>query len=329
MAHELDITNGQVSFVGAQSAWHRLGQIKGREFTAEEALRDAHLGGWNVHSAPKLQAVLADGTILEIDDKRASVRTNPITGLPEYLGVVGSDFGHVQNEEQVAFLGALTDRAPLVTAGAIRGGRQVFFACKLPEGLLIGGVDRVDLYLVVLNAHDGSQAFSCIATPVRPVCANTVAAGLSRAHQRWTRRHTGTIGQAVSEAQRDLDLTWKYAGELQDEFDRMIQTPLLDSEFEDVIGRIYGAPANDDSPVTARHKIERLAVLRGLYHDASTQADIRGTRYAGYHAIVEREDHLAKVRGAGSHDERRALRAIDGLGLKIKERAFREFRVSV
>ena len=39
MAHELDITEGQVSFVNSRTdAWHRLGQSVGHAMTAREAL---------------------------------------------------------------------------------------------------------------------------------------------------------------------------------------------------------------------------------------------------------------------------------------------------
>ena len=53
MAHELDITDGQVSFANSRSdAWHRLGQSVGHTMTAREALEAAHLAGWNVRKMP-------------------------------------------------------------------------------------------------------------------------------------------------------------------------------------------------------------------------------------------------------------------------------------
>lgn len=330
MAHELETINGQTSFVSArQSAWHRLGTVLPEEFTAEQALREANLGGWNVRKA-LLQAVV-DGQIVDVPDRRAVIRTNPVTGQPEALGVVGSGFEHVQNEEQVDFLNALVDNtgAHLQTAGALRGGRQVFFTCKLPEAMLVGGVDRVDLYLAVLNGHDGSMAFRAIASPVRVVCANTQAAALGSAAQSWSTRHTKNAARAVEEARRSLQLAWRYSEEFAHEAERMIQTELDNDEFERVIACVFGAPDEvKDSKVTIRHKIERLDVVRGLYHDARTQENIRGTRWAGYNAITEFVDWEMPVKGSGSYDQRRALRAVDGAGAKDKEVAFALLRVS-
>jgi hypothetical protein len=49
MAHELDITDGQVAFANSRSDhWHRLGQSVSHAMTAREALDAAHLAGWNV-----------------------------------------------------------------------------------------------------------------------------------------------------------------------------------------------------------------------------------------------------------------------------------------
>ena len=53
MAHELDSTNGVVSFANSRTdAWHRLGQSVGHAMTAREALDAAHLSGWNVRKMP-------------------------------------------------------------------------------------------------------------------------------------------------------------------------------------------------------------------------------------------------------------------------------------
>jgi hypothetical protein len=107
MAHELDITDGQVSFANSRSdAWHRLGQSVGHTMTAREALQAAHLAGWNVRKmplqVPQQPVIGADGVTtpapLAVPDFYATVRTNPINGALDVLGVVGSKYEPVQNE---------------------------------------------------------------------------------------------------------------------------------------------------------------------------------------------------------------------------------------
>jgi hypothetical protein len=170
MAHELDSTNGVVSFANSRSdAWHRLGESVGHAMTAQEALQSAHLAGWNVRKMPlqvPQEPLITEngGTTpdpLAVPEHYATVRTNPITGAIDVLGVVGSKYVPVQNDASCALLNALTDQSGAVfeTAGALRGGREVFVTLKLPQSITFdgkdGSKDRTDFYLAALNSHDG------------------------------------------------------------------------------------------------------------------------------------------------------------------------------
>ena len=170
MAHELDTTDGQVSFANSRSdAWHRLGQSVGHTMTAREALDAAHLAGWNVRKMPlqvPQQPVLHDDGVttpppLPVPDFYATVRTNPINGALDVLGVVGGKYEPVQNEASCDLLDALVDEsgAHFETAGALRGGRETFVTMKLPNSMVFdgrdGSKDRTDFYLAALNSHDG------------------------------------------------------------------------------------------------------------------------------------------------------------------------------
>src|SRR5699024_1232644 len=132
---ELDITDNVVSFASAREhAWHRLGTVVDSAMDAETALREAHLAGWNVRKAP-LEVPQIDGPALEVPGKWATLRTNPVNGRAEALGVVGDHYTPVQNEDHVDLLDTLVDMsgAHFETAGALRGGREVFVTMKMPD----------------------------------------------------------------------------------------------------------------------------------------------------------------------------------------------------
>ena len=136
--------------------------------------------------------ISADGvTSVEVPGY-ATVRTNPFTGAPEALGVVGAGYRPLQNEEHCDFLNHLADASGAIfdTAGSLRGGRQVFVTMCLPETVLVGGVDELDLNIAALNSHDGNSAFRVLLTPVRVVCANTQAAALRNHVASVSIRHT-------------------------------------------------------------------------------------------------------------------------------------------
>ncbi|WP_327434829.1 DUF932 domain-containing protein, partial [Streptomyces sp. NBC_01236] len=183
--------------------------------TAEEATRIASLSNWNVRLLPLTATeITADHiTPVEIPQHFATARTHPKTGATETLGVVGSDYHPVQNEEHAEFLNLLADEsgAHFETAGSLKNGRQVFLTMKMPQSLTIGGHDKVDLYIAAFNSHDGGSAFRIVVTPIRVVCANTQRAAIQGARSSYVVRHTAGAKARIAQARSALGLTFRYA----------------------------------------------------------------------------------------------------------------------
>lgn len=329
MAHELDTTNGHVSFANSRSdAWHRLGQSVGHTMTARQALDAAHLAGWNVRKmalqVPQQPAPLA------VPDFFATVRTNPITGATDVLGVVGSKYQPVQNEDSCDLLDALVDEsgAHFETAGALRGGRETFITMKLPTAMDFDGrdgtLDRTEFYLAALNSHDGSSAFRFLVTPVRIVCANTQSAAIGSAKASFAIRHTGGARASISEARAALKLSWRYIDAFEAQAAQLYAQP-VDTEqmrhFADTLLEVEAAP----SAATAWHRRERANGIVALWTSSPTITPIAGTRWAAYNAVTEYFDHIVPVRGARTATQAsaaRALRGISGNTGSLKARAF-------
>jgi len=328
MAHELETwSDGTASFVSAREhAWHRLGTVLPAEFDAAQAMSYARLGGWNVRTmalqtAPVLSA---DGVFgaLPVPDQFATVRTNPVSGSVDVLGVVGRGYTVIQNEEHADLLNRVVDEsggAHFETAGSLRGGRAVFLSMKLPRTMNIGGVDPVDLYLIALNSHDGTSAFRLLVSPVRVVCANTQALALRRAQSSFSIRHTSGARGNIAQAREALGLTFKYAEVFEREAEQMIQQSLTDAQFAQIIGKLW--TTESESKRSATITANRADVLTGLYADAPTNANIRGTRWACYQAVTEYLDHFAPVQG-GTDTARAERVATGGTVTTVKARAF-------
>ncbi len=328
MAHELETwSDGTASFVSAREhAWHRLGTVLPAEFDAAQAMQFARLGGWNVRTMALQTAPVLSGDgvfgALPVPDQFATVRTNPVSGGVDVLGVVGRGYTVIQNEEHADLLNRLVDEsggAYFETAGSLRGGRSVFLSMKLPRTMNVGGVDRVDLYLIALNSHDGTSAFRLLVSPVRVVCANTQALALRRAQSSFSIRHTSGAKGNIAQAREALGLTFKYAETFEREAEAMIQASLTDAQFAQIIGKLWTTESGSKRSATIT--ANRADVLTGLFADAPTNASIRGTRWAGYQAITEYLDHFAPV--AGGTDTARAERvATGGTVTTVKARAF-------
>lgn len=327
MAHELDTNEGVTSFVTArQPAWHRLGTVLDHKFTAEEAMTAAHLGGWNVRKAP-LTAITDDG-IMEVPNEYASIRTNPITGKVDILGVVGEKYTPIQNEAHAALLNTLVDEsgAHFETAGALRGGRETFVTMKMPETMRLGDQqDSVDIYLSALNSHDGSSAFRFLVTPVRIVCANTQAAALGSAKASFAIRHTINAPSLVGEARDAMGMTFAYVEEFEREAQAMIARTMQDAEITAYADRLFQVADAGSARVQAT-RAEHAAAVVNLAQFSTTMGDITNTRWGAYQAVTEYIDHFVQVRGkseGGNMQDARARRALTSNStLHLKQRAF-------
>jgi hypothetical protein len=170
MAHQIE------SFVTANvPAWHQLGTVLPGAFTAQEAMTYGHLGGWNVRKSPLIVAETGEAA----PDAFATVRDNPLTpGKVDVLGIVGSQYHPVQNEELCDLLDTLVDESGsrFDTAGSIREGKQVFVTMRLPGHMLIGGVD----------AHEDGQPHFFTVAGVHLKNGSVVSCGCRREELRRT-----------------------------------------------------------------------------------------------------------------------------------------------
>lgn len=313
--------NGETAFVSAHTdAWHRLGTTLDHSFTAEEAMRHGLLGGWDVRKQPLLTPD-GNGELLEIEDRRAVVRTDPTDPKrTNHLGIVGKDYQIVQNEEHAGFLNALVDEsgAHFDTAGSLHGGRQVFITMRMPGHISVGGVDQVSLNLAALNSHDGSMSFTVLVTPVRIVCANTMNLAFQNKTNIFRVRHTSGIERAMrTQARQALEMTFNYLDGFQEEAERLINTTMTQSTFEEMIQKEFGAPA-DAPQVTISRCENKIEQMTRLFADSMTHEGVRETAWAGLNALTEWADHYSPVRG-DDRDNARASKAV--LAPNFKNRA--------
>lgn len=316
----------QAAFMAAdgQPAWHGLGIVVSQAVKAEEALRLAHLAGWNVHKVPVYGARtdksgMAARTI-ELPGTFMTVRTNPFTGEFEGLGTVGKLWTPFQNEDLCESLDAIVDEsgAHYHTGGSLEDGRKVFVSMKMPEGMTVGGEDTVDLYLIAATAHDGTGATQFMVSPVRPVCKNTLDAAVSAARRKWSMRHTSGMEGKVQTAREELGMAWKYAEALEGVFNKMIDKAFTKDEMDGLLKEIIPDPKTDAEGWVDRAAGQRGAVM-DIFMNKETCEVGRGTRWAAYNAVAEYADWFRP----GS-PERRAREALGiGVNQTMKPKAFK------
>lgn len=133
------------------------------------------------------------------------------------LGQVGNQYTVFNNEQAFAFADELLGfGAEFEAAGSFNGGANVFLIAKLPEGIKVEGEEDMDLYLDMMNTHNGSGAIAWYATPIRRVCTNQTRLMVASAVSSAKIRHTATAGERLTQAAETLRLVDTYKNELQE-----------------------------------------------------------------------------------------------------------------
>jgi len=318
MAHEIEQFNdGTAAFFSARTdAWHRLGTITTGCLTGAEVMDVALLGGWDVRTE-KLRTVESNA---KVPAKFATTRLHPKSGLREVLGLVGTRYQVVQNEQACELLDMIVGEtgAHFETAGSLRGGREVFVTMKLPETLTVAGVDPVELYLAVCTSHDASRLARVLLTPIRIVCANTQAAAFADNRGEYTFRHTGDITAKLADVRQALGLLPAYLDQFQQAAEQMVSTPLEWPQLHTLAHQLWPLAEDAGEPAYLK-QLARDRDLKTLFEQAPTQQQIRGTAWAGYQAITEWLDHGQPARS----EHHRANKILtDSTVTNLKRRAF-------
>lgn len=326
MSHDLEQTNGTTFFADSRDdAWHQLGQQVNRTMTAEEVLDFAHLSRWNVRKMP---AWTNDehGRVIPMTGRFATLRTNPLTLATEYLGDVGPRYEVIQNESLVEFMNALVDEsgAHFETAGSLRGGTQVFVTMKVPDYMVLTSPDgktedKTDLYIAVMNSHDGYGSLSVRTTPVRIVCRNTQNAAIANTKSLWLTRHTMNALKAVESARQALQLTFTYADAFAEEMNKLIEREMEFAQIEQAVNAIFLVEEAETERVRNARLDNAAQVMTGL--NLATVAGFENTAYGVYNAVTEWADHRVEFRPGVFGAPAEGL-ILGSAYTELKERAF-------
>lgn len=336
MAHNLnfDEASGQhrmfeVLREGASRAWHKLGQTLNHPATAKEAIELAHLD-YTVKKMPLCarvpndmvlqnpdgtMTVVAAGTMIDVPDKFATVRTD--TNQP--LGVVGARYMPVQNIEGFEFFDALVGEgeACYETAGVLGKGERMWIMAKLPDFIRVGKDDIVEEYLLLTNSHDGSEVIRAKLTGIRAVCENTVNAAMREMGEEVRITHSRNAKQKLAEAHRILGLTNKIYEQLGTLLNAMNDRKITVVQQKQYVDTVFPMPSNVFTPsstlIETREKVLELAD-RGQGSEMA-----RGTLWGAYNGVTEYIDHTKEYRNG---KDGKINSVMFGSGAMVKQRAF-------
>ena len=175
----------ETMFYVRETPWHGLGKKLEEAPTVSEAIVAAGLD-WTVGLK---DLFTADGIPVPA---RATYRE--IEGKVDVLGVVGPRYSPLQNASAFDWFQPFLDsgEVSLHTAGSLHDGQKIWVLAELnrEKSEIVAG-DEIAKFILLSNSHDGTTAIRVGYTPIRVVCANTMAMAHSCKESKLLRvRHT-------------------------------------------------------------------------------------------------------------------------------------------
>lgn len=321
--------NGQFMTAWAgDTPWHKLGTQAEGLMTATEALVNAHLD-WLVEKRPLYNRTEEDELEVLPDTfgvfRRDEQEDGSINWIPLNRGTaVGKVYKVFQNVATLDFLDELTQtqEAKIEVVGALGNGEKVWVLAKLPQSILVNGMDKIDQYILIVNSHDGSGSLKIFLTPIRVVCQNTLTMALQGRQGGYNIRHTSRLYDRLEQAREVLGMVNKDFmawGEMaQSLVQHKIDNDGMESYFIDALNLTF----NDKGDLTTR-SANMLKTVKGLLDNKNNRLNgMAGTAWAAYNAVTEAIDHEFTTLANGEVSTKRMESALFGTYARTKQKAF-------
>ena len=295
--------NVESMFYVRQVPWHGLGTMVQEAPTSEDALHIAELD-WRVEQTP----VFTDAGI-EIPGYKANRRDTD----GSILGIVSDRYKIVQNTEAFEFTDAIVGETEdgvvkYETAGSLCGGKRIWLLAKMPTKKVLD--DDVEPYMFFSNSHDGTGSIKVGMTPVRIVCANTLAIALNTAKRQWSTKHVGDMQSKLEEAKLCLRMADSYMANLDVEADRLANAKLYREQVEEILDEMF--PVDDN---TSERKKNNIVQFKNQFWTAYNMPDIQKFEDSAWMAVNAMSDlvtHSTPRRNTASYNENRWGKIMDG-----------------
>jgi phage/plasmid-like protein (TIGR03299 family) len=317
MSHEISINirgKAAMAYVN-DTPWHGLGQQLTPGAKIETWVKEAGMD-YRIQDTPVMFRNHT-GHLIAHAGRKVLFRSD--TG--DALGVVGSKYRVVQPGEVLEFFRDLTEKGgfELETAGVLFNGAKYWALARTGHKANIGGPkskDRMDGYLLLATACDGTLQTTAQFTSVRVVCHNTLSASINSSDRLGAVKVSHRSDFDAAEVKQALGLqVWD---QFIDRAQHLAEVPVSD---EKAMEFIIGLTETERKEKTLEAEIGRAretATIYQLFKGKGRGADMKsakGTAWGLVNAVTEYVDHMA---GKDANNRLRLAWFYDGAYLKQK-----------
>lgn len=306
----------KMAYVG-DKPWHGLGNQLDRQQPIEEWKRRAGMD-WSIEESAVRFSANGQETDCLSDFPGNKVLYRSDTKAP--LAVVSKRFQVVQPGEILEFYRDLTRDSgfELETAGVLREGRKFWALAKTGQSAVLKGRDRVNGYLLLATACDGTLATTAQFTSVRVVCNNTLAVAIKDGEAAIKVPHRSQFDPDL--VKRQLGIAVLGWGGFVERMKSLVDRPVDPDLAEGLMRRVLTYPVPNGAPAVNERAVSHVRALFEGGGLGARSASSRGTAWGLLNGITEYVDHHRRARSA---DYRRDA-AWFGEGARLKQRAWEE-----
>jgi phage/plasmid-like protein (TIGR03299 family) len=177
--------------------------------------------------------------------------------------------------------------------------------------------------LIAATSLNGSIASSYVASRIKPVCRNTLMAGL-KGNVAYRLKHTKNSEFKIHDAQEALGIMYASSDEFSAQIDKLVETKKTDRQFD----KFVDAWANVDGAKRKKMVEDRRLALRRMYESDPRVVEWKGTAYGILQAVNTWWHHEQPTRGDTNRIERNIFRSINGDTEKMDAKVLQLLNVS-
>lgn len=258
------------------TTWNRIGTDITSATSASEALKMAGLD-YEVEKVP---------VFLENGFKVPGYFATKVVNSERTLGIVGSDYTVVQNNEAFDFINSvIPEGLEFVKAGETKKG--IYIITKLPSHYILG--DEVTPYLILQNSHNGKCSLRSAICPLRIVCQNQFARSFRESSNTISLRHSVNIQGKMEEAAQVLSLSATYMDLFNKEAEELAAKKIPEANALALIDNYFKIPEEATDRKADNIQAKKLMMLNA--YNAEDNQNFKGTAWGLVNAFTDFNTH--------------------------------------